>query len=35
MLTLPLLALPVVVEATAWLKARRRHLTRPEDFPRG
>jgi hypothetical protein len=35
MLTLPLLALPVVVEATAWLKVRRRHATRPDDFPRG
>jgi hypothetical protein len=35
LLTLPLLALPALLEAAAWLKARRRHARRPEDFPRG
>jgi Flp pilus assembly protein TadB len=32
-LSLPLLALPALVEALARLRARRRHRTRPEDFP--
>ncbi|WP_237215259.1 hypothetical protein [Falsiroseomonas oryziterrae] len=31
--TLPLLALPGVLEAVAWFKARRRHRIRPPDFP--
>lgn len=34
-LTLPLLLLPGLVEAVARLRARRRHRTRPEDFPGG
>jgi hypothetical protein len=32
-LTLPLLALPALVESFARLRARRRHKVRPEDFP--
>jgi hypothetical protein len=32
-LTLPLLALPALVESFARLRARRRHRVRPEDFP--
>jgi hypothetical protein len=32
-LTLPLLALPALVESIARLRARRRHKVRPEDFP--
>lgn len=33
--TAPLLALPALVEALARLRARRRHATRPQDFPTG
>jgi hypothetical protein len=33
LLTLPLLALPPLIEAAARLRARRRHAARPEDFP--
>lgn len=31
--TAPLLAAPALVEALARLRARRRHATRPQDFP--
>lgn len=33
--TAPLLAAPALVEALARLRARRRHATRPQDFPTG
>ena len=33
--TAPLLVAPALVEATARLRARRRHATRPRDFPTG
>jgi hypothetical protein len=33
LLTAPLLALPLAIEGLSWLRARRRHATRPEDFP--
>ena len=35
LVTLPLLALPALLEAWAALRARRRLRLRPDDFPRG
>jgi hypothetical protein len=35
LLTAPLILAPAVAEAAARLKARRRHATRPADFPPG
>jgi hypothetical protein len=35
LVTVPLLALPALVEAWAALRARRRHHRRPRDFPAG
>lgn len=35
LLTVPLLALPALVEAAARLRARRRHAIRPDGFPQG
>lgn len=35
LVTVPLLALPALVEAWAALRARRRHRSRPDAFPRG
>jgi hypothetical protein len=35
LVTVPLLALPALIEAWAALRARRRHRRRPQDFPAG